>query len=221
MKRLAVYTAIFNHRDNFKEPPPGNFDYVVFTDDLPIPTKTRAIVKSIAKPVPGNPVRSARKIKALSHVFLPEYEYTVWMDGSVIMKKDIESYVEKSLQDSDIAVHEHPLRKCIYQEAEAVLGFGFEKKEIVQRVVDRYRAEGLPENYGLAATGVLFRKNHSSDVVRFNQAWWEEIEAHSQRDQLSFNYVMWKLGIRHGALEGNLYDNEHFRYLGHGDVKVT
>lgn len=221
MKRLAVYTAIFNRRDNFKEPPQGNFDYIVFTDDLHIPPKTRAVVKWIAKPVPGNPVKSARKIKALSHVFLPEYEYTVWMDGSLIMKKDIAPYFERSLQNVDIGVHANPFRKCIFEEAEAVLTYQFEKQEIVQRVVNRYRQEGFPENHGLAATGVLFRKNRSSDVVRFNQAWWNEIAAHSQRDQLSFNYVMWKLGIQHAVLEGNLYDNEHFRYVGHGDVKVT
>lgn len=220
MKRLAVYTAIFNQRDNFKEPPSGDFDFIVFTDNLHVPCTSRAVVKGMQQPVHGEPVRSARKIKALSHVFLPEYEYTAWVDGSFIMKKDIEPYVAKCLQDADIAVHAHPLRNCIFEEANAVLTYQFEKKEIVQRVVERYRREGFPEKYGLAATGILFRNNRSSDVINFNNAWWGEIAAYSQRDQLSFNYVMWKLGLRHHVLEGNLYDNEHFRNIGHGNVKL-
>jgi hypothetical protein len=33
----------------------------------------------------------------------------------------------------------------------------------------------------------------SAAMERLGRLWWEQIEAHSIRDQLSFNYCLWKL----------------------------
>jgi hypothetical protein len=38
-------------------------------------------------------------------------------------------------------------------------------------------------------------RRHTQAVRAFNEAWWTEIVRGSWRDQLSFDYISWKLGI--------------------------
>ena len=44
-------------------------------------------------------------------------------------------------------------------------------------------------------TNVMFRKHHTTLTKEVNKMWWNCIDKFSRRDQLSFNYVLWKLGI--------------------------
>lgn len=213
MKRLAVYTAIFGAKDCFKEPASGDFDFVLFTDAPP--PSTRVIVKRYPLLVSHDPIRSARMVKALSHDFLPEYEYTVWVDGSFAVLADVAPLVEQVLKDADLAVHPHPDRDCAYAEAKTVLEYRLDDPDIVASQMAAYRAAGYPDRHGLVATGILFRRNKSPLVASFNEEWWREIVRHSRRDQLSFNYVAWKTGLRYGRLDGNLYSSPCFQWRGH------
>jgi hypothetical protein len=47
-------------------------------------------------------------------------------------------------------------------------------------------------------------------MKRFDEVWWDEISRHSRRDQLSFNYVAWKLGFEYSTLPGCVDQNEFF-----------
>lgn len=57
--------------------------------------------------------------------------------------------------------------------------------------MDKYTIIGFPNNYGLNETNVIIRFN-SEKVNRIMDAWAYEVSRHSHRDQLSFNYVLWK-----------------------------
>lgn len=39
--------------------------------------------------------------------------------------------------------------------------------------------------------------------------WWKIIATYSKRDQLSFNYIMWKLKKNYTVIPGNIRDNEY------------
>jgi hypothetical protein len=45
---------------------------------------------------------------------------------------------------------------------------------------------------------VILRR-HTDAIRHLNEAWWNEIVRGSRRDQLSFNYVAWKLGLRYAT----------------------
>ncbi len=57
----------------------------------------------------------------------------------------------------------------------------------------RYKREGYPRNNGLVAAGLIARK-HNRRVIQFCRRWWQETKNGCYRDQLSFNYVLWKYG---------------------------
>jgi hypothetical protein len=157
-----------------------------------------------------DPIRDARMYKILPHKFLPGYDYTVWLDGSLIIKDPrIAELVSKALKDKEMALFKHRERNCIYKELEVCIEQKRDDPEVMRAQIEKYRKEGYPENNGLGETGVLIRKK-SNKVIKHNEAWWNEIESHSKRDQLSFNYVLWKQGLETAQIEGNAEFNPYF-----------
>jgi len=197
-----VYTANFGNYDNLLLPEHCGFTHIHLTDEGAIGSKYQEL-----------PQVRARMCKVLSHKLFPDYKYTIWHDASIEFKLDPAALV-CYLGDNDIALMAHPERDCIYDEATAVVEMGKERASIVSEQMEHYKAEGYPEHNGLVATGVIVRK-HTAKMEQFNNAWWAEIGRYSVRDQLSFNYVCWKMGIKYDVIPGNLWDNKWFVWHGH------
>jgi LmbE family N-acetylglucosaminyl deacetylase len=159
-----------------------------------------------------NPRRNARFHKVL----MPNCD-NVWVDGNIVPTKTIDEYLEMC-GDNDIMLFKHPLRKCVYDEAVTVMAHNMDNKDIVAHQAGRYLKEGYPKNNGLHETGFLFRKN-TPKVREFNRIWWEEICSGSYRDQISFDYCVWKTGIKVKTIEENIRDSKLVKMEGHGKWK--
>ena len=134
-----------------------------------------------------------RKIKILPHLFLPPHDKSVWIDGHLKPLIDIESFAQDK---SGFWLMDHPLRKCIYEEANACIAMRKDNRKVIERQTTRYRLERYPPNAGLVATGVLIREPGFEDVL---EHWWSEVRDFSVRDQLSFNYVAYKNNLRYNT----------------------
>jgi len=160
-----------------------------------------------------DPARDNRKYKILPHRFFPNYEYSLYVDGSVIIQvNDIRGLVEKYLHDHSWAVYSHPERDCIYDEARVCTEAGKDGREIIEKQIEKYKKEGYPAHSGLTENSILLRRHNASDTVSLSEAWWLEFEQFSRRDQLSFNYVAWKQNFCYALIDGFLWDNENFKY---------
>lgn len=133
-----------------------------------------------------------RKIKICPHLFLPDHHQNIWIDGN-ISPVDIDSFIENK---SGFWIMDHPHRKCIYQEALRCIESGKDAWDVISQQVDRYRMAGYPSNEGMITSSVLIRDNDQK-TRNFSQAWWNEVSQYSVRDQLSFNFVAWKLKLRY------------------------
>lgn len=201
---IAVYTAIFGGRDTFIDPPPGDFDCHLFTDDASAKSERALIVKRDSPLL--DTVRSARLYKVLSHKFLSQYDYTLWIDGSITLKSvDVPGLVGKYLDGVDLVTFKHFGWSCVYKEAEECASGQYDDPEVIAAQMERYRAEKYPENNGMVETGVLLRRN-TPGVAAFNEFWWREIESGSRRDQLSFNYAARKTGLKFAHFDGTRDD---------------
>jgi len=201
--RKVIYTAIFGDKDDLQpiEKQKG-FDYIVFTDNptLKLPGFKILLCPSFYE----DPTRNAKYYKILSHIVLKEYDYSVWIDANIKMTvKDMNVLLKNYLQNHDMAVHAHPERNCIYEEAKECIKLGKDKTQIINHQMDRYRELGYQEQNGLISAGILIRR-HTSSISKLNEMWWEEIEHHSRRDQLSFNYVVWQSGFRYYIIPGHV-----------------
>ena len=139
--------------------------------------------------VEGSGVKLSRDIKINFHKYLPEHDKSIYMDANINQLED----VNKSY-DSDMIAMKHPARDCIYQEVKACLYRGKDIEANMTKQINRYKAENYPDNNGLISAGVMFRKNNQK-VIDLMELWWSEVEKGSHRDQLSFNYCLWKKPI--------------------------
>ena len=85
----------------------------------------------------------------------------------------------------------------------------------------KYKQEGFPKNYGLPQTCIVFRYHNDESCKRLMKTWWEEIKNESHRDQLSFNYALWKnKDVRIKYLDKSIFDCETFKWgVAHRKVK--
>lgn len=214
--RMVVYTAIYGNYDSLKEPSVSldECSLVCFTDSKDLESDVFEVRK-----YPGisfDPTRCVRFFKLLPHLFFPDYEYSIWVDASIVIKKgNLRHLVEKYLRDDDIAIFAHPERDCIYEEGAVCINLVKDTPQIITDQLDYYRRNGYPKHNGLVESGVILRRHMAPTVIRVDTEWWNEVVKYSKRDQLSFNYIAWKNNLRWATIEGIVRDGEYFKVTPH------
>lgn len=218
--KIVVYTAIFGNKDNLRVPlhKIKNADLICFSDKHISSESFRVIVR---EPTHTDPNRSAKKYKLIGDEVIEEYDYSIWVDANMLVKfDDAQKLIDDNLQDADIALFAHPDgRDCIYDECEFLIQhnseFNFDDPARMTAHIERYRQEGFPAHKGLVAGGFIVRKVHSPSAKAIGRLWWEEVQKGSRRDQLSFNYVIWKLKENYGVIPGVYWDNDYMKVETH------
>ena len=200
-KRVAVYTAIFEDYDKLNEPKQteNEIDYFCFTDNSSLVSNTWNII--LLPDLYRDPRISARALKILSHKVMMNYDFSVWIDGSVEIINSINDFVFNFCEGENICAFKHPQRICIYKEARICQLFGYDKFGTINKQMNWYKSLRYPKNNGLIMSGILVRRSNEKDVKILNEEWWNIIKNYSNRDQLSFNFVVWKYGIKNKILE--------------------
>ena len=236
MNKKVIYTSVFgcteenNYHLHEPDVPLVGWDFICFTDNPNFKSDLWDV--KLVKPLYEDGARNAKRYKLKPHVFLKEYDISVWHDIEVKITKDINSVVTGMLTGNNLAILNHELcgrtvsgdlnvRKCVYEEAKFIqwLGDNNPKKiykdnmDIIHTQVDRYRKEGYPENNGLARTTVMFMRHNEDDVKQQMDTWWEEMKYGSRRDQISFNYSAWKNDFKFSYIQEDIDDNPYFLYM--------
>lgn len=220
--KVVVYTAITGGYDVLPPVPAAwrdDADFVAFMDE---PQDSPGWEFRRAERVYPDPTRNARMHKILAHRFLPGYDYSVWVDGSVQITSTVplSELISRWLQAHDIALFRHRVRTCVYDEAEACITAGKDSPELIRAQIDHYRAEGYPAQNGLHETMVLIRR-HSPDVREFCEGWHGELVRFSRRDQLSMDVALHRHRIGVLTLPGLITRNDHFQWHPHRAVAVS
>lgn len=197
MKKV-VYSCITGGYDNVavhKYVAP-DWDYVLFTDNQDLINAghfAHWVIRPLVFDKLSN-VKNARWHKVNAHKLFPEYDYSLWIDSSIIINNDGPFKLCNSLirKKALIGVPNHPIRRCIYDEALEIKNRGIDYPKVVDAEMLFLQSERYPRNNGLTETGILFRKHN--EIGTMLDLWWSMIERFSKRDQLSFNYALWKTG---------------------------
>lgn len=176
--------------------------YIAFVDQFE--RKAPWIEKSLPKfsEDDRNHRLNAKAPKILPQLFLPEAEYSIWMDSNIALQCKPEELIETYLQDCDIAVYRHPDRQCAYAEAGAVLTGKKDDPALVESQIAFYRKMNYPTNANLYYCGFIIRR-HTPELLRFSLAWWEQIQWFSSRDQISFPFVLWRQSFKPRVIKGH------------------
>lgn len=194
--KIVIYTCITNGYDNIIEPKVNipNVDFICFSDNIDLINSNVWKIRELPKGLEDlSDVKKQRHIKILPHRYLKEYDISIWVDGSITIKKDINQWINKTLTDEITCyIPKHPARKCIYKEAETCVKMKKDTLDVTKPQTDRYKKEGYPVNNGMVQTNIMLRKHNEPDCIALMEKWWDELYKGSHRDQLSFNYALWK-----------------------------
>jgi len=201
LMRRVVYTCLFGYSELFNDfrYERDGIDFVCFTDDPELRSDFWKIELLPRKLM--HPARAAKKIKASPHIYLPEYDWSLYVDNTVRLK-----VAPKRLFDEFLAPAKSPLvcfrhfeRDCVYDEAKVVLSLGFDTPERINQQMALYRHLGYPAKNGLAKGALLLRRHHDPLLRRTMETWTDQILCHARRDQLSMLPSCWfeKLDIEY------------------------
>jgi hypothetical protein len=200
--KRVVFTYIMGDYDELKEPKvvsPG-WDYLCLTDTPGLRSSVWQIIPLSPRdfePYEHEPLKKRVKlIRMLYWQFLPShYEVSLSIDANITINIDLNELIPAYFDPAthDLALCVHPDRDCIYQESEACKRYRKDQPEILDAHVARYRQEGYPEHNGLYATTFMLRRHDSQALSTLGPLWAEELSKGSQRDQMSLNYVLWKM----------------------------
>lgn len=201
MPKVVVYTAIMGDYEWLR---PTKFPGICLADSKLEPAEGWEIRR--VERAHTNSRRASRHPKMMPHKYFPKAEYTIYLDGNVRLLRTPALVIKDLLRKKDIALFPHSQRACIYQEAEKCIEYKKADPIVVAEQMKYYRAEGFPTKYGLTACWVIIRRN-TPGVQRFGETWWEEYLRFSCRDQLSFDFVRWRLRMRYDKIPGDLFKN--------------
>ena len=195
-RKIAVYTGSFGDYDDVFEPKflREDIDYYYISDVRPNVLNVfqwidahNIIPNDITSPILRN-----RYIKMHPHRIFPEYDRTIYMDTNLEITGDMTQCICSS--DTGISVHNHYNRDCIYYEAMQLANYRRIPWQDSYNQIVKYLDEGFPIHYGLGEMPVVAIDHTHPDADKIMEEWWDELNKGAMRDQLSFMYVLWKLG---------------------------
>ena len=214
--KIAIYTCNIGNYDDVVPPLylPENCDYYVISDKKPnfgdFDDFTYIDSTKYTQGLSG--IQASRYIKMHPHVLFKEYEYSLYTDGNIRLISDPTPLIQR-IGNYGIALHQHFLRCCLYDEAKVCLIYKRGQSDIINTQIAKYENQGMPQHFGLFETGILLRKHNEKRCIELMENWWEEFMSFPSRDQLSLLYICWKNGIKYsdiGILGNNLRENPLF-----------
>lgn len=148
------------------------------------------------------PRRNGKVPKILTHRLFPQAQYSIWIDGKMELIVDplliLERYLWRGKHTFAIAQHKH--HRNIYEEADS----NKRRKRYARPLIDLhmkiYRYEGLepwsPKKNTVSDVpeGAIIVREHTALNNLFSCLWFNEVNLLTPRDQLSFGYVVYRLG---------------------------
>lgn len=206
MNKKCVYTAIIGGYDTLKTPLviTEGWDYICYTDSKELKSDNWDIIHV-------DPYKDAkllaRSIKIQFHEYV-SHDISVWIDGSIQIRCNLDEFIKDKIEHVPMSLMQHPHRNNIKSEADECIYQQKDSKEKINKQVKGYEDNGYGFDNGLVATGLIIRKN-TREVMNFCDEWLNEVETHSIRDQLSFNYVMWKHQIPHSLFKYSVIEDQN------------
>ena len=229
--RVAVYSCITGGYDTpvMASICPDNIDYFMVTDDMKAARESGwPNVIDIDEVVPvdidrNDPALMNRWCKMNGHRLFSDYHWSIYMDGKLSPNVDISGYVKytskigistftNGVRHKDIGARDlygesiflsHYFRRYKPDDEASIL------IDRMKTQLRRYANEGCPRQKYQIEGSVIVRDHDNPMADKIMDDWFDEYRNGIRRDQISFEYVIWKNGIDmndYVPIQGNIYD---------------
>ncbi|WP_243076967.1 glycosyltransferase domain-containing protein [Microbacterium sp. SS28] len=207
--KACVYTALFGSYDGLLEQPvstQSNLDFICFTDDPALTSETWEI-QVVEPSLAQDSIRSARLIKILGHERLREFDATLYIDASVVLRQPPEEILAEWLVEGvDMALAAHSYRDQLVDEFDEIIKLNYDDRARVYEQLTDY-AMGHPD--ALVAkplwTGILARRRTPA-VSTAMRIWADHVLRYSRRDQLSILVALCEGGVSYRVTSLDNFD---------------
>ncbi len=218
--RIAVYTCVTGSYEIPQMPLLREefCDYYMISDDPELAGKVYQWI-DVDKVVSGNKLDSKDKnryCKLHPYELFPEYDYSIYLDGSIQIKRSISHYVSKT-GSCGLAMHKHRRSRCIYLEGIILTWLGVVNNDENAAYMRRLAEEGFPRNYGMYECGMIVTDLNNPQAALVYQKWYDEYLKGVKRDQQALMYILWKMGLGADSVgnlggEYNIYTNPDIQW---------
>lgn len=201
MNKIAIYTSIIGKYDALRQPSVVDeaFDYILFVrKGLKTADKIGVWqVRELDYDVEDNTITS-RYPKMNSHLVLPEYDYTLWMDGNLVIcdQAFYDSVKEKVMASVSYSGVKHPDKDCVYVDAVACTHAMRDKFSNIFHAVNFLISVNFPAHYGMYENNIILRQTSDIAVRSFNEMWWSLYLKYPRRDQFTSPYCLRENGLK-------------------------
>lgn len=219
----VIYTCIIGLYDGLLQPEAVNngYDYICFVGKNDNHPDYIGCWKIVNLPLQCNDdILTARWAKLNPHILLPDYEYSIWIDGNIVIASSslYEVFDKKIYSNVLVSGINHPVRNCVYDEAVECSRLFFGGRREVFHMVFYLKIHRFPKYYGLFETNVLLRKHCDPTLIKFDSMWWHFVQKYVNRDQLSNSYCLNKFSIPFDYIipkEFSTRNHPYFKYIVH------
>lgn len=197
LKKL-VYTANLGKYDTIRNiKKQKGYDYFLFVDEYDdIYNKlnwTIIYIPEYIKNLNMSLIKKQRFFKTHPHVFFQNYDLSIYIDSTYEIRGNLDEFLVRILTPNiSMYMLEHPERNKIIDEFIPVKILKKENKSMITTLKEKYKEEHFPDNNGLIEGCIIVRKHNDKNCIKTMERWYDEIKNYSHRDQLSFNYALWK-----------------------------
>lgn len=200
MKNAVIYTCITGDYDCLMEPGAADpdFDYVCFVEKGKKTAGRSGIweIRETDLSLDDKTVLS-RYPKINPHILLPEYEYSVWIDGNIVIS-DMYFYdiVRQKIRSGVLySGMKHWARDCAYDEVAKCIDARVDSRIRLIKALAFLKKNHFPKHYGMYENNVIFRRHNAPEIMEFDTLWWQMFTDYTHRDQILHPYCMMKCGI--------------------------
>jgi hypothetical protein len=201
--RRCVYTALIGGYEKLNEQPfarQSEIPFICLTDDPSLRSETWRL-RLVAPLFAMDPIRSQREFKLKPHVYLSEWDASLYIDNTVILSAPPEAVFERYCASPGLALARHSFRETLLDEFLEVSRLGFDDQGRIFEQLNHYtidQPEILKEMpyWG----GILLRDHADAAVCAFGDIWMAHVLRYSRRDQLSLNMALWQSKLAPGDL---------------------
>jgi len=216
---LVVYTALFGDYDDLIDPKEdyNGCIFICFTDQKHLKSNIWEIRVIEDIDLPLNMMN--RRYKILPHLFLSEYEQSLYIDANIGILENPRYLSSKYLKKNHFYMPKHFDRNCIYEEAKECIVLSKSDFFKTKKQIKMYQVDGFPKAFGMGENNILLRTHNEQVIVSIMENWWQELLHGVKRDQLSLAYILWKHNKRFNYLTEHARDKKYFTYTKHHNEK--
>jgi hypothetical protein len=188
--RLCVYTVLTGRYEHLNEQtlaPQSTIPFICLTDDPDLKSKSWEI-RNVSPIFGMDPIRSQRDIKIRPHLYLPDFDASLYIDNSVLLTQPPQSVFDRYLPASGFCLPEHSFRESTLDEFLEVARLGLDDQSRIFEQLSHYRID-CPEVLKEKPywCGIMLRNHRTPKVKAMLEIWAAHMHRYSRRDQLSVN----------------------------------